>query len=300
MTEYSPTARALAIGLAITDALRQKGWTATALAEALAWSNSKVSRIITGARRANPDDVIAILAVLGVVGRDRDELIEFAKSLAQTSWWQEQGTHPPAQPTILQHIELAAIQITTYSAGLVAPPLQIPDYLHLLAPNDTSENRDEYVANRHKAQQQLLDESPQLTIFIDAYALTNLGIPPETMSDQIHHLLRLTVRPEITIRVIPETAAPRRSGPFTLMTFANHLPLVHLEHLNTSAYLEHPDTIAGYRSHLVDLRNVAMDERTTRTWLLDIANSLGPAIDVDGRDEPAAIIRRHGRSTRLC
>ncbi|MFL6127244.1 helix-turn-helix domain-containing protein [Actinophytocola sp.] len=284
MMDCGPTARTLAIGLAITDALRRRGWTAMALAEALGWSNSKVSRIVTGARRAHPDDVIAILAVLGVVGRDRDELVEFARGLGRTNWWQEHGTRPHGQSSVLRRIELAATQITTYSGDMVYPPLQTLGYLRLFVANHTPEGHDEFVADRYEAQQQLLDASLNLVSFIDARALTHGGIPRETMSDQLHHLLRLTVRPDITIRVIPETAAPRRSGSFTLMTFAKHPPLVYLEHLNTSAYLEHPDTVGGYRSHVAYLRNLAMDAETTRTWLLGLADRLGPAMEADDQN----------------
>lgn len=269
MTEGMTTARTLAIGLIIRDALKQKEWTATALAEALGWSVTKVSRVMTGLRRTNPEDVIAILAVIGVVGQERDELVEFAKNLAQVSWWQEHGAQPTAQPIVLNRLERAAAHVVAYSADLVPRPFQTLGYLRQHAPQDS----DEVATARLKAQHRLLASRSHLTSFIGARALTDNGFPAETLSEQIDHLRSLAGCAGITIRIVPETAAARRAGPFTLMTFDKHLPLVYLEHLNTSAYLEHPDTIAAYRNHLGELRDLAMDEQTSRTWLRDLVIS---------------------------
>lgn len=119
------------------------------------------------------------------------------------------------------------------------------------------------------------DNPPTCRFFIDEHVVTRTGAGRHIMSDQVHHLLRLAVRPHIHLRVVPDAGGFHSSHqPFHLMEFAELNPAVWLESLNSAALLEQRDTIAGYRLTVADLDRVALDEEQSRAWLATVATAL--------------------------
>jgi hypothetical protein len=96
------------------------------------------------------------------------------------------------------------------------------------------------------------------------------------MSEQVHHLLQMAVRPYVEIRVIPDAIGYHGGWmPFHLMDFTELNPVVYVENLNSTAFLEQQETIAGYRRIVADLDRVALDEGQSRAWLAELARTLG-------------------------
>jgi hypothetical protein len=112
--------------------------------------------------------------------------------------------------------------------------------------------------------------------FLDEYALSRTGPGPEVMSDQVHHLLRLAVRPNVEIRIIPDSVGFHATHkPFNLMSFNELDPVVFVETDTSGLFLEKPATIAAYRRIEAYLATVALDERQSREWLARLATELG-------------------------
>ncbi len=80
------------------------------------------------------------------------------------------------------------------------------------------------------------------------------------MSEQLHHLLRMAVRPYITLRVIPMAlgAHAATAGPFIFMEFAEFKPVVYLENETTSLFLEKPEETAAYQNILAALAETTL------------------------------------------
>jgi hypothetical protein len=96
------------------------------------------------------------------------------------------------------------------------------------------------------------------------------------MSDQVHHLLRLAVRPNVEIRIIPDSVGFHATHkPFNLMSFNELDPVVFVETDTSGLFLEKPATIAAYRRIEAYLATVALDERQSREWLARLATELG-------------------------
>jgi hypothetical protein len=102
-------------------------------------------------------------------------------------------------------------------------------------------------------------------------------MPREIMSEQVHHVLRMSIRPEVWIRVIPELASVHAgsAGPFMMMEFAEIKPVVHMENETSSLFAERPETIRAYRAVLAKLATVALDREQSREWISRLANELG-------------------------
>ncbi|WP_297539470.1 DUF5753 domain-containing protein [Amycolatopsis sp.] len=144
--------------------------------------------------------------------------------------------------------------------------LQTDDYARALivetgnVPEDEIEDR---VAAR-LARQSLLSRKPavQFTFFLHEFALRLPVGGPVVMSEQLHHLLRMSVRTYITIRVVPAGVGghPAIAGQFELMEFAEFKPVVYMDSETSGLFLEKAPEIVAYRSILNRLADIALDE----------------------------------------
>jgi hypothetical protein len=99
---------------------------------------------------------------------------------------------------------------------------------------------------------------------------------PAIMSDQLHYLLRMSARANVTIRVVPARVGAHAgmSGSFTLMEILDFKPIVYLDSEISSVFLETPTEIDAYRNILAALDDLALDEQHTRELLADMAREL--------------------------
>jgi hypothetical protein len=96
------------------------------------------------------------------------------------------------------------------------------------------------------------------------------------MSEQLHHLLRMAVRPYLTLRVLPASlgAHAATAGSFILMEFAEFKPVVYLDSETSSVFLELPVEIDAYRSILAALAQTALGEEDSRELIATLATEL--------------------------
>ena len=97
------------------------------------------------------------------------------------------------------------------------------------------------------------------------------------MSEQAHHLLRMSIRHHVCIRVIQDSIGfhAGQTGPFVLMEFAEMEPVVHIENATSSLFAERVDTTSSYRKILAELNKVALNEGLSREWIARLATQLG-------------------------
>jgi hypothetical protein len=257
--------------------VEKTGRTGTEMAALLTWSPSKLSRLLSGKRIVGPVDIATLLGLCGVTGRRRDELLKLAEDVYAPTWWQDYGNRPPIHRQTLTDNEAIATTITAYHNTLVPDLLQTPAYTRAVLralPNIPAEEIDDRITNT-VLRQQILERThpPAMRVFLDAYILTRTGGVDEVMSDQGHHLLRMAVRPEVELRVIPEPDGIRDATPFTLLEFAELPTVTYLEQPASAAFLEAEETIAAYERVVAELDQRALSAADTRTWIADISGT---------------------------
>ena len=264
------------------------------LARELDWSPSMVSRMISGKRPVGAELMSGVLGVLRITGAKRRHLMKMARRATELGWWQEFGDRLPPELTTLSAQEDSAISILTLETNVVPGLLQTADYMTALLKSVPVIPADE-IPIRKKARllrQDIFDQRyvAKFLFFIDEYAIFRTGAGREIMSGQVHHLLSMSVRPNIEIRVIPETVGFHAGHkPFKLMEFSEINPVVHIETETSALFLEREDTIAGYRKIAAELSRIALDEGRSRAWLANVATQLGaPRKDHDAK-RPAGI-----------
>lgn len=130
------------------------------------------------------------------------------------------------------------------------------------------------------------DRPARFTFFLHEFVLRLPVGGPAVMSDQLHHLLRMSVRPSLTLRVVPAALGAHAgiAGHFTLLEFAEFKPVVYLDSQTSCLFLERPEEIAAYQSILATLAGTALNEGESRELIATLATELYPEReDDDGR-----------------
>lgn len=255
--------------------MEKTGCNSAEMAALLDWSPSKVSRLLSGKRIASRVDIAALLALCGVVGRQRDEMLQLADDAYAPTWWQDYGSHLPIHLPTLANNEEITTAITIFHNTLVPDLLQTPAYTRALLrvlPYIPADEIDDRVTETLRRQQKVLEREypPALRVFLDEHVLTRTGGGDAVMSDQAHLLLRMAVRPRIQLRVVPESVSFRDIKPFTLLEFADLPTVAYLEQPTSVAFLEGEQTIAAYQRVVTELDRHALNEVDSRVRLAAI------------------------------
>jgi transcriptional regulator with XRE-family HTH domain len=280
MPDHEPTVRSRELGEGLRRAMTYAGLNGQQVARQLDLSPSWVSRLVSGKRNASAVQVSAFLAVCRVTGPERERLLALCEDQHTPGWFQQHGSRLPQQVVTLIDHEIKAIAISEFQSTLLPGLLQTGDYARALlkeAGRVPAEEIDGRVAAR-LARQSLFsrDRPPHFTYYLHEFVLRLPVGGAVVMSEQLHHLLRMAVRPYLTLRVVPAAlgAHAATAGSFTLMEFAEFKPVAYLESETSSVFLERPVEIDAYRSILATLAQTALGERESRELIATLATEL--------------------------
>ncbi|HSL09601.1 MAG TPA: helix-turn-helix transcriptional regulator [Pseudonocardiaceae bacterium] len=280
MRDREPTIRSRELGEGLRRAMEQAGLDQKGAAEKLGWSQSRVSRLLSGKRGGTEVDVSAFLAVVELTGAERDRLLGICREQNVPGWLQQHGTRLPQQLRTLIDHENKAVTIDDFQATVVPGLLQTTDYARALIrevgliPADEIEDR---VAARLGRQSLFGRERPaRFTFFIHEFVLRLPVGGPAVMLEQLQHLLRKATRPYLTLQVVPAALGGHAAaaGSFTLLEFAEFRPVAYLESETASLFLEGSEEIAAYRRILALLAETALGERQSTELIATLASDL--------------------------
>jgi transcriptional regulator with XRE-family HTH domain len=286
--EPESTVRSRELGEALRAAMEGANLTGRGIAKKLQWSASQVPKLLNGQRIADEVDIAAFLALCGVTGAERDRLLALARELGEPGWLQQYGSRLPEQLRTLIDHENKATAIKQYECLVIPGLLQTDDYVRQLLIRSASIPKDEVqdrVAARLARQSQFsADRRPEFTFLVHEQVLHLPVGSPAVMSEQLHHLLRMSVRSYISIRVIPISygAHAGTAGACRLMDFAGKIPsVVYLEGETMGLFLETEPEIKTYRRVFAALADAALDEGESR----DLIGNLATALYADREDD---------------
>jgi transcriptional regulator with XRE-family HTH domain len=280
MRDLEPTIRSRELGEGLRQAIERAQFNGKQLAAHLGWSESHVSRLLTGRRGAKEVEVAAILALCGVTGEEHKRLMDLCQDQKTKSWFQQFGSRLPTQVRTLIDHENKAAQITEFEALMMPGLLQTDAYARALisrnanVPSDEVEDR---VAAR--AARRIIFSRPYrptCSFFIHEFVLRLQAESEEVMSDQLHNLLQMSVRPYINIQVIPAEVGVHAGmgGAFTLLEAPEYKSVVYLEGETSGLFLEKPEEVAAYRNVIRELSSAALDEGESKELIATVAIDL--------------------------
>ncbi len=292
-TEVRTTIKSRVLGEALHDVMVDAGYNGKRIARELAWSEAKVSRLVNGKLAATLDDVSAFLAVCRCTGRRREQLMAIVTNgVTDLGWHQQFGARPPEQLETLIGHEAKATAITEFEGMVLPGLLQTGDYAKavIAASANVTPADVQGRINARLGRQGIFtrDRPPRFVFYFPDYLLRQQVGGPEVMSDQLHHLLRVSVRPYISVRVVTVAAHPGMAGACRLMESPD-FGVVYLEGETTGQFLEDPREISAYRNVFRALDAVALDDRRSRALIDHVARTGAPdpsaALDEDAVDE---------------
>jgi hypothetical protein len=245
-------------------------------------SATKISRLETGARRANPRDVRDLCHLYRVTDQaEADRLMELARQARQAGWWTEYE-EPLFSP--LLGLEQAAASIAAYSMYHVPGLLQTSDYARAIIKGIERKIHPEALDNRVEARlrrQELLegDKPPRFRAILDEAVLRRRIGGPSVMRAQLDKMLARIRDERVTIQIITFQVGAHASpdSNFDLFQFGDESkqrPVVFVEGLFRDKYFERPVEIARYQEALEYLRDSALTPANSTSLIRDIRNGL--------------------------
>jgi transcriptional regulator with XRE-family HTH domain len=250
--------------------------------ERLMCSATKISRLETGARSANPRDVRDLCQLYGVAGpAQADELMELARRAREPAWWSryDDDTFSP-----LLGLEQEASAITSYCMYYVPALLQTSDYARAIIKGIVPKIRRNALNQRVEARmrrQQLLDSQPpfRFRALIDQAVLLRQVGGPAVMKAQLEKMLGDIGDGKATVQVIPFEVGAYASADsnFDFLEIgdeSHQRPVVFVEGLYSNRYYERPDEIARYREALENLRDAALSPRDSASLITEVRGEI--------------------------
>lgn len=293
-----PTARTRELGAQLKERREAARWSTAELARQLGWSPTKVSRLESGERRASEVDVAVYLSQCGVLREELSCLLDLCRLEDDGYWLQRHGDRLPDELRTLIYQENIATAIESYEPLLIPGLTQRPTYARALfrwgklIPETLVEPR-----VRTRMERQALTKHrypPRLTFFVHEQALRSVVGDRSLMNEQLLHLVFLTSRPQFEIRVVPTDAGPTGvlGGPFCVRRFAGHGPVVHLEGLTSSEFVEDRSAVTTFQAVLNRLGEVALSGGQSRDFLAQLASDYERPDPDPGRTKAQAEQRR--------
>ncbi|MDQ3150536.1 MAG: helix-turn-helix domain-containing protein [Actinomycetota bacterium] len=290
MRDREPTIRSRELGDGLRRAMQQAELNGKQAAHLLGWSPSWVSRLLSGKRGATELDIAAFLGVCRVKSSERDRLLALCQEQHTPGWFQQHGSRLPQQVVTLIDHENRATSYNDIQPMLVPGLLQTGEYARAVisrGANMPPDEVDDRVAARLARQSLFSRASPaRFTFYLHEPVLRTPVGGRTVMRDQLHHLVRMSTRSYLTLRVVPTSfgAHAATAGPFIFMEFAEFKPVVYLENETSSLFLEKPEETAAYRRILGALAQTTLGEGQSREMIATLATEFyGDREDHDDR-----------------
>jgi len=282
----SPTVRRRRLAAELRGIRESQGKSGDAVAAALRWSPSKVSRYELARTSLKPQEVERLLDYYDITGSRRTLLLELAKDAARRGWWEEfsDSLSPDYQQFI--GLEHEATSIFIWHVEAVTGLLQTEAYArHIIS----SYNRVEPVApgmierlvRVRMRRQQVLGRMPelQLSVVLDESILRRRIGNEQVMYEQLQRLAQEAERPNVTLQILPlDTQHTVTGESFVLFRFgpendAMLQDMVSTEHLRNAFYVEGELDTYLYRIAFQMRADAALDPASSRDLILETAES---------------------------
>jgi transcriptional regulator with XRE-family HTH domain len=270
MSRPTPGAKARSLGAELRLARQELKLTLATVAGKTGWSESKVSRLETGARNVTSEDVATLLALYDITGPRRDSLIAKARTADEPGWWETTFKGLPQDSATLASHEADAVAITNWAPLLVPGLLQTMEYsrAYMLAEGIHEQDIGVRVMARQRRQEVL--SRVTYTAYLAEGVLRQRVGSAATLAAQLRHLVQASRQPNITLRVLSGESDAHSGliGSFMMMEFDTVPPVVHVELRRSSVFLDGRADTYPYEETLNQLASLSMDEEDSRRCII--------------------------------
>ncbi len=262
-----------------------RGKSGDAVAAALKWSASKISRYERARTSLRPKEVERLLDYYQISGRRREILLGLAEDAAQKGWWEEFSDSISENYQQFIGLEYEASSMSIWHVDVVTGLLQTEAYArHIISSLSRIEPIPpgmigRIVAVRMRRQQVLERAGLQLSVVLDESVLRRRIGDESVMYEQLHRLAREAEKPNVNVQVLPLDAQHSVFGEsFVIFGFAvdgNAITqeVVSTETMKGGFILEAERETYLHRIAFQVLADAALDPAASRDLILQTAES---------------------------
>jgi len=282
----SPTVRRLRLAAELREIREGRGMSGDAVAAALKWSPSKISRYERAKTGLQPREVERLLDFYEITGSRRALLLSLAEDAAQKGWWEQFADGLSADYQQFIGLEHEASAISVWHVDVVTGLLQTEAYArHIIGSYSQVEpiapSMIERLVRVRMRRQQVLDREPalKLSVVLDESVLTRRVGSDLVMYEQLQRLAREAGRPNLTLQILPLDAQHTVFGEsFVIFSFgpdddAALRDVVSAEHLRNDFSLEDERETYLHRIAFQRLADTSLDPASSQGLILDTAET---------------------------
>ncbi|MEV6488657.1 helix-turn-helix transcriptional regulator [Actinoplanes sp. NPDC051633] len=243
-----------------------------AIARALNWSESKLSRIETARTGISEGDLERLLSTYNASAEERSRLHDLARRGRGRVWWTPYRSAMPAPYDEYLALEAEAVAMSEWETQIVPGLLQTDEYARAVievgadVDPDTAQRR---LALRMARQTVLVREPPpRLTVVLDEAVLHREVGGPHVLQRQLQRLYESSLRPGVELLVLPFSAGAHaaQSESFMILDFAadTRAPIVHSEGLTGGFFHLKGEVVDVFREAFNDVRRRALTAEASR------------------------------------
>ena len=282
----SPTVRRLRLAAELREIRESKGMSGDAVAVALKWSPSKISRYERAKTGLQPREVERLLDYYEITGARRALLLSLAEDATHKGWWEQFADGLSADYQQFIGLEHEASSIAVWHVDVVTGLLQTEAYArHIISSYSQVEpvapGMIERLVRVRMRRQQVLDREPglQLSVVLDEAVLKRRIGSDLVMYEQLQRLAHEAGRPNLTLQILPLDAQHTVFGEsFVIFSFgpasdAALQDVVSAEHLRNGFSLEGERETYLHRIAFQRLADASLDPASSKALILKTAET---------------------------
>lgn len=281
----SPTVRRRRLAAELRAIRESRGKSGDAVAAALKWSASKISRYERARTGLRPREVARLLDYYEITGPRRELLLSLAEDAAQKGWWEEFGDSLSEDYQQFIGLEHEATSMSIWHVDVVTGLLQTEAYArHIISSLSRIEPIppgmiERIVTVRMRRQQVLNREGLHMSVVLDESVLKRRIGDESVMYEQLQRISREAEKPNVTVQILPlDTQHTVFGESFVIFGFAvdgNAImqEVVSTETMKGGFILEAERETYLHRIAFQVLSDAALDPAASRELILHTAES---------------------------
>lgn len=252
-----------------------------AVARALGWSESKLSRIETARTGIRDADLERLLAQIEAPAADRRRLSELARRGRARVWWTPYRSSLPEAYDEFLALEAEARMLCEWEAQVVPGLLQTDEYARAVIEAGADRADPGVVETRVRLRmnrQTVLSgaDAPRLCAVLDEAVLRREVGGKAVLRRQLHRLFDSCGRPGIELRMLPFSAGVHSAlaGSFLIFEFRDRPAVAHSEGLTGGVFRTRESEVVFYRKAFADLRSRSLSPDLSRELIARAGEAL--------------------------
>lgn len=258
------------------------------IAEALGWSESKLSRIETGKGAIKTREIEDLLDVLGADDGTRRMVMELIREARRPGWWHRYSDSMPSWFETFVSMESEATVIREFEMRMIPGLVQTADYARAIfgvSPQMVPSDEIEKQVELRMARQDRLrgDRPPNYWLVLDEGVLRRPIGKREVMAKQLDQLAEFAQLPHVTLQILPFSAGAHMAlaGPFVMWEFTETPKVVHVDNLLSGIYYERPVELRPYALAWDHVIAKAADPDQTVAIIRQVASDLNHQTEIE-------------------